>query len=320
MLTKILIVAVVTTVSMCALADGVDGGGGGAVVCRDPSGKIYSAELLDLYEGRSKYNISYFQSTGDPQQDYLKAVLNSYHLQGYSAEISDEEILLNITKFYQSAVFVKGGTLPPSNDFGSLPTVPCGCAVEQLAMFHNFDRSGQIAKEEIDLDIFNALDPMSKAALVTHETEYAWLKSHNEPTSENTRRAVAITYSDMGVPDATFGVPVGAQKHTISNKETPTVYYTYNDHEYSDVSNTCTIQFTHILGHPVLTRTTVQMPLNSIASDMVLRLTGLQFTSWYLRVEKFDGQNVEFGAYDRLRRVGGFNINAKNECPAGFFK
>lgn len=41
-----------------ALAGAVDGGGGKGVVCRDQSGKISSAELLDLYEGRVQFGFN----------------------------------------------------------------------------------------------------------------------------------------------------------------------------------------------------------------------------------------------------------------------
>jgi hypothetical protein len=38
------------------MGGGVDGGGGRAVVCRDQNGRIRSAELLDFFEARVRWN------------------------------------------------------------------------------------------------------------------------------------------------------------------------------------------------------------------------------------------------------------------------
>ena len=41
---------------------GMEGGGGKSVVCRNPDGSIKSAEILDLFEGRTIYQLPYNES------------------------------------------------------------------------------------------------------------------------------------------------------------------------------------------------------------------------------------------------------------------
>ena len=55
------------TSNCIAAADGgaMGGNGGNGVVCNDASGKPISAELLDLYEGRALYGLTYKESTID---------------------------------------------------------------------------------------------------------------------------------------------------------------------------------------------------------------------------------------------------------------
>ncbi len=58
-----------------ATVGGVDGGGGKSVVCRDNSGAITSAEVLDLYEGRIQFGLS-IQESPEPKKVQIQNALN----------------------------------------------------------------------------------------------------------------------------------------------------------------------------------------------------------------------------------------------------
>ena len=51
-----------SSVSSSSFAGGMEGGGGKSVVCRNTDGTIRSAEVLDLYEGRTVYGLPYQES------------------------------------------------------------------------------------------------------------------------------------------------------------------------------------------------------------------------------------------------------------------
>jgi hypothetical protein len=54
-----------------------------------------------------------------------------------------------------------GVKLPKSNDIGAAPRIPEGCALEQLAIFHDETPN----RVEIDSEIWKALDSVNRACL-----------------------------------------------------------------------------------------------------------------------------------------------------------
>ena len=57
---------------------GMEGGGGKSVVCRSPDGTIRTAEILDLYEGRTVYGLSYRES----RQPWQEQAVDIFHASG----------------------------------------------------------------------------------------------------------------------------------------------------------------------------------------------------------------------------------------------
>jgi hypothetical protein len=116
-----------------------------------------------------------------------------------------ERISENLQRFFDLVRMTPPGVkLPHLPDLGSVPALPQGCAIEQLAIFHD-DEPNSV---EIDSEIWNALDSLNRAALVTHELAYAWQRQLQERTSETTRSFVAHVYAAPGqVVPVREGVP-----------------------------------------------------------------------------------------------------------------
>lgn len=159
---------------------GEKGNGGYSVVCRNESGQIVSAELLDLYEGRIIYKKSYL-----PSENSIDEIIQ------ISLRKIDDNTFLNfikneLSKFEKNKIFIPSGNeLEPTDD--ALPTIrKKGCNFEQLA---NYQSSGEILISE---EIYNHLDNKNKAALTLHEVIYSIRrKSVRDVTSQVTRKIVS---------------------------------------------------------------------------------------------------------------------------------
>jgi hypothetical protein len=211
-------VSAIMLVSSVSHAGVGSSGGGLAVVCRMSTGQIAAAELLDLYEARTVFGYSVVPATGSLQRDYYLAAANTYRLQGYPglAEQERANIAENLQHFFDRVKMTRTGErLPALPDFGAVPALPQGCALEQLAVFYD-ENPVRIA---IDSEIWRALDSVNQSALVTHETFYYWERQMQERTSESTRAFVAHVYANGGVEPVHAGVPRGALEcHSIDSR------------------------------------------------------------------------------------------------------
>ncbi len=172
-------------------------GGGFAVVCRDQNNNIASAELLDLYEARNRYGLSLIPSTGSLEGDFMLGVQNTYHLQGYDDFPIDQSVKkIGLDRFMDSVEFVRSPKKIPSiNDIGKTVFIPNNCRAEQVALFVD-----EHEKVLINEDLWDKLDSLSQAALVSHEEFYFQYRKYNESTSENSRASVAHVYSNNAIP------------------------------------------------------------------------------------------------------------------------
>ena len=59
---KWIVLAMVSVATQTVWAGNEKGSGGKTVVCRNADGSIHSAEILDLYEGRTAYQLNYSES------------------------------------------------------------------------------------------------------------------------------------------------------------------------------------------------------------------------------------------------------------------
>lgn len=168
------------------------GNGGGAFVCRNNSGEIISAELVDLYEANAQYGLNVKKSsrlTLDEQID-----LASFRIRNASSEFYSnlEPHLVKIREIIQ---VVANAKLENTNDFDILIS-PKSCQggkvkFEQLA---NYTNEGQLI---IDKEIWSILPTTDKAALYLHESIYSLLRTEDKVvTSRRARQITAYAFSN----------------------------------------------------------------------------------------------------------------------------
>jgi hypothetical protein len=179
-----------------AMAVDGKGNGGVSVVCRDAAGKITSAEILDLFEGRNQFGLNY--PTGGTDVDtlvelaQLKMVGKADFLIQFRSVLSDVRAGL---------VFLPRGVgLTPTDD--AFPTITRkGCHFEQLANYRDED-----SKIYVDQEIYNKLSQVDRAALIIHEVIYKLARvNQNEVSSVRSRKLtsqVLALNSNQGVIDS----------------------------------------------------------------------------------------------------------------------
>ncbi len=188
---KVLGILTLTSLSVFAGQGGMGSGGGGAVVCRDDAGKILSAEVLDLYEGKETYHLKIKEEIGSLEQEYLRFNRTMNIVSGFGmppAQSVLDNVKKTMDKFNYLPVDLR---LELTNDFGALDfTLKPNCKIEQLAIYHD-------DKERIDIDseIWDTLDNTNKAALLAHELIYKSYRNTDEDNSKLTRKVVAMLFS-----------------------------------------------------------------------------------------------------------------------------
>lgn len=169
----------VLSLSLPALASTGAGNGGISVVCRDSDNKIISAELLEIYEGKTLY-----QKTYDHSQNNLKHILSAVEDQLKVSSIYIEKYQKEMELIHKNIIFVpKGHKIELTED--ALPVISQkNCRLEQLA---NYTPAGDVL---ISQEIYESLDILNKAALYVHEAVYAVRRHAKDTTSVRTRRLV----------------------------------------------------------------------------------------------------------------------------------
>lgn len=190
---KVAILAGISSIlSLPVFAGGETGNGGVGVVCRNNAGKILSAELLDIFEGRSQYRLQYPANSLDLDTQIelvqLKMLANQPFLQGFQSELS---------KVRANLIFLPSGVgLEPTND--AFPVInKKGCRFEQVA---NYATDGKIY---VDQEIYDHFDHINQAALYVHEATYALARANvGDISSVRSRRLtsqVLAKNTDSGV-------------------------------------------------------------------------------------------------------------------------
>lgn len=160
---------------------GEKGNGGYAIVCRDNSGEITSAELLDIYEGRVLYKRSYAVDMNSTSEliEVAKSRIGDYG--SFLNKLNKELSLIN-----QNLIFIPNGNELEPTDDAFPPIKKKGCQFEQLA---NYTNIGEVL---VSQEIYDNLDNVNKAALFIHEAVYAIRrKAVGDENSQISRRIVA---------------------------------------------------------------------------------------------------------------------------------
>jgi len=189
-----------------AKAGSASSGGGKAVVCRDLNGRIQSAEVLDLFEGRITYGleIKSFGATADANIKAMQEKIGNI-FDGFLSFDPDNNLFTKAVHDFH--LLPLGIPLKPVNDADEDVLPPKGCDLEQLAYY----RDDQILL--VNQEIWNALDTLNRAALFTHEVIYRQERSlSNATNSRRARKVVAHLFSDFVFTPVMQGVPKDAKE------------------------------------------------------------------------------------------------------------
>lgn len=241
--------------SSTAFAGPITSGGGFAVVCRN-NDEILSAELLDLYEAKNKFNYTILESSGNLEDDMIAATININRLQGHIVTPSLHDIRITLNEFFKRVAFLpKTSQLPHLNDLGQHVQVPKGCKIEPLAVWN--DQDGKI---KINAEIWNALTTLAQSALINHENYYWYERTHlNQSTSEGARAVIATSYSTNAkevVNERTRALP----KASASD---PSIDV-YLDFHFEKQDNLMTLYFKNLMNFIILTETKTTIDLTGI--------------------------------------------------------
>lgn len=233
---------------------GMVGNGGNAVVCNDSSGKMISAELLDLYEGRVLYGLKYTESAIDHLQQAITLALKidtsmgTKNVDGGRNFTADDVIAIN----KRARMLPSGTGLTPVNDSFHF-IVPKNCSIIQVATYRNND------EVFIDSDIWSLLTETNKAGLLLHEALYHQLRYGADQTSVRTRKAVSLIINNTSF-DHVY-LPVQAKSkiqscYTFDAWENgrPSSYFS----SYIDQQNRVILQFSKIAGFEMIARSFIQ--------------------------------------------------------------
>lgn len=292
-------------ISMEVKASGPSTSGGGfSVVCRSGTNQIVSAELLDLYEARTVYGFELMKSSGNLMRDYVRAVKNGYRLQGSHPDITEQEMIENVEKFQKISIWLsEDEKLPNLDDLGLKISVPFGCKIEPLAIFYDLENI-----VVIDREIWNAMDFLSKSALVIHEIYYRYYRHLTIDPDINSLEARLITASDFstnlvpvrsGIPlKSSYGEILDACHFNEGNGTSCselTTYHIFSIDSDSNERQNLRIQFTALAGRPLISQTTVDLPQRVNFGD-VFPIKSRQLIGWTAEVTqdktRFDGTAI----------------------------
>ncbi|MCX6126638.1 MAG: hypothetical protein NTV34_18045 [Proteobacteria bacterium] len=232
-------------------------GGGFAVVCRGNDHAIQSAQVLDLFEAQ-KRGVELRKSSSDINREYalsLKYIRQSGDDHRPIGQTEMDQFQADINNYF---VFLPDGlALGSTSDLGEIPTVPAGCAIEQLAVYHDSEQ-----RIEVSSEIWGALDSLNRVALFTHESLYYLYRQAGESTSENLRKLIPYFFQKDLPTSQTAGVPVDSPNCYSENLNSETTFgshfYYYPD---ENSAHSTVLQFDNLLGRYTFFPTRVTLPI-----------------------------------------------------------
>ncbi len=296
---------------------GMATGGGSGVVCRDENFAVTSVQLLDLFEAQAQNHLTLVSSSGDSRTDYQNAVKRTYEVQKYDVNSpTEQEIQTHYSLFFKSVHWTSpGAKLPLITDQGSIFPLPSGCALEQIAIFHD----GDSEFIELQTDLWQRLPALHQAALLVHELIYKTYRLLGDYNSEFTRIYVAQNFSQER-KSILEGISADAELCTAysgsTNETTKFVIYPVPS---PTEGLQWVLQFTQLMGRPLESKTWIVLhtslprlsPIYSsigtsvfpvISSDEApmaefFRLQGLGYENWNIKVTWSPEKPVSIGLY-----------------------
>lgn len=174
-------------------------GGGHVIVCQGRSADLYGfATVLDIFEAEEVFKL-----TLRPARESLAAELdllatqlgtvmqNSPHL---PSPLTGESLL----QWWDNRVQYLPKLRTETSDLGTIPVLPRGCSVRQIAVF---DDTHDLV--QVDQDLWNSLNDFNKAALIAHEIVYRERRlDERESSSEASRFLVGRMFSTEKLLDS----------------------------------------------------------------------------------------------------------------------
>lgn len=167
-------------------------GGGPAITCPGPDGKIASVEMLDLYEGRIRFGLTIPELNEGPPGQIFKALGK---LNEFDPFMGDDfrEALAIVTANQQ--FLPPGVVMSPGVDLGSDHAVvmPDGCDL-RYAGYYESDGTLRISQTT-----FEKMTSTHQATFYVHETLYWLSRSLTEATNSTATRQVAALLFATGI-------------------------------------------------------------------------------------------------------------------------
>lgn len=165
----IIVTGVLTSIAADSVWAGSEAsGGGGAIVCRDSSGKITSAEMLDIFEGKIRFGhrVDPLQLPNRTADDIIDETLKAV----FGETSSQKKLLIRLMKVRANIEMLPSGVaIHTSADLGKeyAVLIKAGCHLETVGYYES---DGPI---KVVPDILNALDAQNQAAFYLHEAIYS---------------------------------------------------------------------------------------------------------------------------------------------------
>gem|GEM_PF-4268983 len=278
------------------------GGGGHAVVCRDSSGAIRGAELLDLFEAQNVAHIAPRPAKSNLDEEFIAyfeargAIQTGKHFRMSSRQRANAlDYYRRSLKLYWTFV----ATLPSVDDFGQLPAIPYGCALEQLAVFKDSEPQLYVNRE-----IWDALTLRSRVGLWAHEFYWRQYRVAGDLDSIAIRKIVGWIFADRPLFSTTAGVPRSAKLCQASGADLSerSWFYTYADP--SDSKRTV-FQFATLFGRdsfsPVKIRVANTPSLRNYI-DQVYPVQDSPLENYFVEVRTTGPDKISLALYDSVGR------------------
>lgn len=159
----IIILSSLLTAVLTAKAGPSTSGGGIGVLCKTSDSQ--TLKILDLYEA-DLIGQKLIQSTNSFGDDYAVGLTRHRTLAGDPRPVSKTDIDNMLGMFYKYTQFTDEA-LPLTQDYGSTVTLPTNCQFIQIGIYDDFNE-----RFLLNRNLWEQLDSLNRAALVTHESIY----------------------------------------------------------------------------------------------------------------------------------------------------
>ena len=174
-------------------------GGGHVVVCTSRGADALGyVTLLDLYEAQRVLNLTLRASrvSLEAELELLAGQLQIVfgNINGMPRPLTAD----SLEEWWESRVQYIPGLRAQTSDFGEVPPLPKGCALEQIAIYD--DKHDVL---QVNMHLWDSLDDFNKAALIAHEIIYRERRINDrESSSQVSRFLVGRIFSTEELSDS----------------------------------------------------------------------------------------------------------------------